>query len=149
MLQGPTYRFSSIAVEAGKAGPEQLSVAFGNDRLCKRIGVGEQAAGLAARRVDALPRFVLAFQRADLNDPAGADGERPDGAALLNGLWLRRGIGISQRRRAGGGGGQAGGWQDAKQTIAGAMVRRLRRHPLNVILVGIGLDGLRLGHDCA
>ena len=42
-LQRPAYRFGLIAVEACEAGPEQLPVTLGDDRLGKRIGLGEQA----------------------------------------------------------------------------------------------------------
>src|SRR3979409_1113992 len=56
-LQGPANRFGLIAIEAGEAGPEQLLVAFSDHRFGKWIGFGEQAAGLTARRFDALPGF--------------------------------------------------------------------------------------------
>src|SRR5258708_34038055 len=65
VFQRPGYRFGLIAVEAGEAGPEQFSVAFGDDRLGERIGFREQAVGLIARGLDALQRFALAFERAD------------------------------------------------------------------------------------
>src|SRR6202022_1796216 len=55
-LQRPAYRFGLVALEAGEARPEQLPVAFGDDRLGERIGLGQQAAGLIARRIDALQR---------------------------------------------------------------------------------------------
>src|ERR1700730_10878641 len=87
-LQCPAYRLGLVVVEAGKAGAKQLLVAFGDDRLSERIGVSEQAAGLIARRVDALPGLAFTFQCADLNDPSGAGGDRLDGAGLLNGLRL-------------------------------------------------------------
>ena len=78
-------------VEAGKAGPEQLSVAFGDDRFGEGISLVEQAMGLAARGFDALPCFALALQRADLDDPSGVGRFRFDGAVLLNGGcgWMR------------------------------------------------------------
>ena len=94
MLQCPAYGFGLIALEAGKAGPEQLFVAFGDHRFGERIGLRKQAVGLVACVVDALPSFAFALQRADLNDPAGVDCERPDGAVLLNGLRLGAGGGI-------------------------------------------------------
>src|SRR5258708_25590424 len=75
-LQRPAYRFGLVAVEAGETSREQLPVAFGDNRLGKRIGLGKQAAGLVARRLNALPRFAFAFQRADLNDPSGVGGGR-------------------------------------------------------------------------
>lgn len=133
MLQGPAHRFRLIAVEAGKTGPEQLSVAFGHHRFGERIGLGEQAVGLTARRVDALQRFTFAFQRADLNDPSGVDGERLVGGVLLGGLRLRqlraRGwIGIGQRLR-GGRGGYARCRKHAKHAVSGAVVCRLGGMP--------------------
>ena len=73
MPQGPAHRLGLIAIEAGEAGAEQLSVALGYDRLGKGIGLRQQAARLVARQIDALQRFVFAFQRADLDDPAGMD----------------------------------------------------------------------------
>ena len=82
-LQRPADRFGLIAVEAGEAGPEQLPVALGDDRFGERIGLRKQAAGLIARRIDALQRFAFALQRADLDDPSGVDGDRLDGAVLL------------------------------------------------------------------
>src|SRR6202158_1531217 len=90
-LQGPANRFGLIAVEAGEASPEQLLVAFSDHRFGKRIGFGEQPAGLTARRFDALPRFVFAIQRADLNDPASMGRDGLDRTVLLNGLRLRTG----------------------------------------------------------
>src|SRR3954468_8206408 len=87
-LQHPAHRFGLIAVEAGKAGPEQLLFALGDDRLGKRISLRQQSVGLVARRIDALQGFGLALQRADLNDPAGAGCDRLAGAVLLNGQRL-------------------------------------------------------------
>ena len=66
---------------------------LGDDRLGERIGLAEQAAGLVAGKVDPLLGFAFAFQRADLDDPAGADygrGGRLDRAVLLCGLLLHR-----------------------------------------------------------
>ena len=86
MLQGPADRLGLVAIEAGEAGPEQLLVALGDDRLGERIGLAEQAAGLAARRLDALARFAFTLERADLDDPAGMGRDRLDRAVLLDGL---------------------------------------------------------------
>src|SRR5260370_30156301 len=154
-LQGPADRFGLIAVEAGEAGPEQLPVAFGDDRFGKRIGLRKQAAGLTARRIDALPRLAFALQRADLNDPSGVGGDRLDGADLLNGNRLRLGagsrIGVGHRLR-GGGGRYARCRKDAEQTVSGAVVRWLRRHvgPGNLRLADFSLVGFSgLGHDRA
>ena len=94
MPKRPARRFGLIAVEAGKAGPEQLSVTLGNDGFRERIGLAEQAAGLIARRVDAQPRFALALQRTDLNDPSGMGCDGLDGPVLLNGLRLGTGSGL-------------------------------------------------------
>src|SRR5260370_13287239 len=77
-LQGPADRFGLVAIEAGEAGPEQLPVALGEDRFSERIGLCQQAAGLTARGIDALPRFALALQRADLHDPSGVGRDRLD-----------------------------------------------------------------------
>ena len=98
-LQRPADRFGLIALEAGEAGAEQLAVILGNDRLGEGIGLAEQAAGLIARQIDARAGFAFAFQRADLDDPAGVgDGGRGlDGAVLLDGLRL----GIGERLRRG------------------------------------------------
>ena len=84
-LQRPAHRFGLIAIEAGEAGPEQLPFALCDDRFGKRIGLRKQAAGLAARRFEPLPRFAFSFQRADLNNPSGMGCERLDCAVLLNG----------------------------------------------------------------
>src|ERR1700761_3818466 len=75
-LQGLAYRFGLIAVEAGKAGPEQLAVALGRDRLGERLGFAEQAVGTVACRVDALLGFAFALERTDLDDPAGVHDRR-------------------------------------------------------------------------
>src|ERR1700730_19221596 len=75
-LQGPACRFGLIAVEAGEACPEQLLVAFADDRFGKRIGLGEQSFGLGARRFDPFLSFCFAIQSTDLNDPAGVDRDR-------------------------------------------------------------------------
>ena len=91
-LQGPACRFGLIAVEASEACPEQLFVAFADDRFGKRIGLGEQSFGLTARRFDPFLSFGFAIQCADLNDPAGVGRDGLDGAVLLNGLRLRLGI---------------------------------------------------------
>ena len=69
--------------------------------------------GLIARRVDALPGFAFALQRADLDDPSGVGGDGLDGAVLLNGLRLRRGSGIGIGHRLRGG---AAGTLDAGNT---------------------------------
>jgi len=61
----------TVWVEAGEAGPEQLSVALGDDRFGERIGLAEQAVGLAPRRLYALACLALAVERADL-EPAPA-----------------------------------------------------------------------------
>src|ERR1700687_3712067 len=106
-LQGPANCFCLVVVEAGEAGGDKLPVAFGADGFGKRIGVREQAAGLTARCLDALPRFALTLQRADLNDPAGVGGDRLDRAVLLNRLrrrlwlWLGAGsrVGVGYRLR--------------------------------------------------
>ena len=94
MLQRPAYRLGLIAVEAGETGPVQLLVALGDDRLGERIGLREQPAGLIAGRVEALLGFVLALERADLNDPAGVDRDLLVGAVLLDGLRLGAGARI-------------------------------------------------------
>src|SRR5207253_5039028 len=67
-LQCFADRFGLIALEAGEAGAEQLSVILGNDRLGEGIGLAQQAAGLAAGKFDPLLGFAFAFQRADLDD---------------------------------------------------------------------------------
>ena len=95
-LQSPAHRLGLVAVETGKPRAKQLLVALGDDRLGKRIGPAEQAVGLGARSFDTLMRFAFAVERADLNDLAGAGGDRRDRAVLLDGLRLRRG-----RRRIG------------------------------------------------
>src|SRR5258708_5715745 len=92
-LQGPAYRFGLIAIEAGEASPEQLFVAFGDDRFGERICLGEQSFGLTARRVDSLLRFTFAVEGADLNDPASMHRGGLDRTVLLNGLWQRLGRG--------------------------------------------------------
>src|SRR3954468_17195517 len=83
-LQRPADCLRLIAVKAGKAGTEQLPFALGDYRLRERIGFAEHAAGLIARGFEALPRFTFGLQRADLDDPSGADGNRLDGAVLLH-----------------------------------------------------------------
>ena len=71
-LQRLADRFGLVAFEAGEAGAEQLSIVLGDDRFGERIGLAEQAAGRAARGLDALLGFAFAFQRADLNDPSAS-----------------------------------------------------------------------------
>ena len=66
-------RFGLVAVEPGEAGAEQLPVALGDHRFGERIGLAEQAAGLVAGGIEALPGLAFALQRADLDDPAGVD----------------------------------------------------------------------------
>src|ERR1700733_13288258 len=80
VLQRPAHRFGLIAIEAGEAGPEQLSFALGDDRFGERVGLVEQAVGLTARGFDAQAGFAFAFQRSDLNDPSGVGGFGLDGA---------------------------------------------------------------------
>src|SRR5438876_906046 len=71
-LQCTADRLGLIALEPGKTGAEQFSVVLGDNRLGKGIGLVEHAAGLALGGIDALARFAFAFQRTDLDDPAGA-----------------------------------------------------------------------------
>src|SRR5882757_8514906 len=73
-LQRPADRLGLIPVEAGKTSPEQLPFALGDYRLGEGIGLAEHAAGLIARGFEALPGFAFGFQRADLDDPSGPDG---------------------------------------------------------------------------
>ena len=95
MLQRAANRLGLVAIKAGETGAEQLAVALGDDRFGKRIGLGEQAVGLAAGGFDALLSLVFAFERADLDDPSGVDRDRIDGGVLRGGprLRCRRGIG--------------------------------------------------------
>src|SRR6266481_931762 len=88
-LQRLAHRFRLIAAEAGEAGPVQFLVALGDDRFGEGIGFRQQAVGLAARGIDALPRFAFALERADLNDPSGVGRGGFDGGVLLSRLlWL-------------------------------------------------------------
>src|SRR5258708_12033422 len=54
VFQRPAYRFGLIAVEAGEAGPEQFSVAFGDDRLGEPTAFPHHALALIP---PALPAF--------------------------------------------------------------------------------------------
>ncbi len=58
MFQRAANRLGLIVMQAGETGADQLAVA-GDDRFGKRIGLGEQAMGLAADDLDALLGFVL------------------------------------------------------------------------------------------
>ena len=98
MLQRAANRLGLVAIKAGETGAEQLAVALGDHRFGKRIGLGEQAVGLAASGLDPLLGFVLAFERADLDDPSGVDRGRLDGGLLRSGLRLRCRRGIGHRR---------------------------------------------------
>src|SRR5690242_14263825 len=69
-LQRLADRLGLIAIEPGKAGAVELVIAFRNDGLGEGIGLAEQPARPVAGGLDALLRFVLALQRADLNDPS-------------------------------------------------------------------------------
>ena len=95
MLQRAANRLGLIVIKAGETGADQLAVALGHDRFGKRIGLGEQAMGLAAGGLDALLGFVLAFERTDLDDPSGVDRDWLGGGVRRSGLRLRcrRGIG--------------------------------------------------------
>src|ERR1700726_1769849 len=90
MLQRAANRLGLVAIKAGETGAEQLAVALGDGRLGKRVGLGEQAMGLAAGGLDALLGFVLAFERTDLDDPSGVDRDRLGRGVLRSGLRLRR-----------------------------------------------------------
>src|SRR5258705_317284 len=72
------------AVQACKTGAEQGSVVLGDHGVGERIGLAEQAMGLAACGLDALLRLAFALQRADLNNPAGMNDGRL-GRAVLRG----------------------------------------------------------------
>src|SRR6185437_10378883 len=126
-LQGPAHCLGLVAIKSGEAGAIQLLVALGDNRFGKRIGLAEQAVGLASRRLDARPCFALAVQRANLDDPSGVGREWLDGAVLLNGLRPGAGIGVGQSLRAGGSR-YARCRQDAEYAVAGAEIGRLRRH---------------------
>src|SRR4051794_28238110 len=78
-LQGAAYGFGLVAVEPGEAGAVELAIVFRDDRLGERVGLAEQAAGRAAGSVDALLGFVLALERADLDDPAAMVHDLPGG----------------------------------------------------------------------
>ena len=107
--------------------------------------------------IDPLLGFAFAFQRADLDDPAGADcdrGGRLDRAVLLHGLLLRNRLRLGVRRRVGigqrlrraclrGGLRQARGGQHAEDALSGAVIGRLRRHRELGDFGPVGLRGLR------
>jgi hypothetical protein len=80
-----------VLIEAGKACAIERLVTFRHG-LGELLGIAEQFAGAAARGVETLASFAFGFQRADLDDPAGAR-SRFDRAVMLDGLsrlWSRR-----------------------------------------------------------
>ena len=90
-LQGLANRFGLIALQSGEPRAVELAVAFRHHRLGEGVRLAEQAAGLIARRIDALLSFAFAFERADLNDPAGM-GHGLDGQVVLSGRGRQKSL---------------------------------------------------------
>src|SRR5438128_2649222 len=122
-LQGAADGFGLVPLEPGEAGAVELAIVLGDDRLGEWIGLAEQAAGRAARGIDALLGLVLALERANLDDPAAMGDDRPGRGAHLDRLRRRIGRGELRGRR----GGRGSGRQHAEDTVAGAEARRLLR----------------------
>ncbi len=70
-IQRLADRLGLISLEAGEADTEQLAIVSGNNQLGEGMGLAEQATGPAAREIDTGAGIAFAFQRADLDDPAG------------------------------------------------------------------------------